>query len=298
MSTQQSPSRGGRAAEPASGSMVRRILLGSQLRRLRESRGVTREAAGYSIRSSESKISRMELGRVSFKPRDVADLLTLYGVTEKAEREPLLALARSSGEAGWWHNYHDLLPNWFQTFLGLEAAASRISSYEVQFVPGLLQTEAYASAMVSTLEPDLSAAEAERRVALRLSRQKLLDAEQGPQLHCVMDEAALRRPYGSRDAMCEQARALADLTEHPRVTLQVMPFEHGSHAMVSGAFVLLGFAEEEISDVTYLEHLTSALYLDKPEDVAQYRGAFDGLTSAALPPDGTRKFLHALSQDL
>ena len=133
--------------------MVRRILLGSQLRRLRESRGITREAAGYSIRASESKISRMELGRVSFKARDVEDLLTLYGVTDEAERESLLGLAREANVAGWWHSYGDVLPGWFQTYVGLEGAASYIRIYEVQFVHGLLQTEAYAHAVVARGTP-------------------------------------------------------------------------------------------------------------------------------------------------
>lgn len=137
------------AAGESSGSVVRRILLGSQLRRLRDSRGITREAAGYSIRASESKISRMELGRVSFKARDVEDLLTLYGVTDEAERDSLLGLAREANVAGWWHSYGDVLPGWFQTYIGLEGAASLIRIYEVQFVHGLLQTEAYAHAVVS-----------------------------------------------------------------------------------------------------------------------------------------------------
>lgn len=144
----------GRVGKPvtageSSGSVVRRILLGSQLRRLRESRGITREAAGYSIRASESKISRMELGRVSFKARDVEDLLTLYGVTDEAERDSLLGLAREANVAGWWHSYGDVLPGWFQTYIGLEGAASLIRIYEVQFVHGLLQTEAYAHAVVT-----------------------------------------------------------------------------------------------------------------------------------------------------
>ncbi len=145
------------AQEP--GSVVRRMLLGSQLRRLREARGITREAAGYSIRASESKISRMELGRVSFKTRDVEDLLTLYGITDEAERESLLSLAREANVAGWWHSYSDVLPSWFPTYVGLEGAASLIRAYEVQFVHGLLQTEEYARAVVRRGMKGASAAE-------------------------------------------------------------------------------------------------------------------------------------------
>src|SRR5882757_1558687 len=136
------------SAGESSGSVVRRMLLGSQLRRLREARGITREAAGYSIRASESKISRMELGRVSFKTRDVEDLLTLYGITDEAERTSLVSLAKEANVAGWWHSYSDVLPSWFPTYVGLEGAAHLIRSYEVQFVHGLLQTEAYARAVV------------------------------------------------------------------------------------------------------------------------------------------------------
>ncbi|WP_234313770.1 helix-turn-helix transcriptional regulator [Streptomyces sp. NBRC 109706] len=283
----------------ASGSMVRRILLGSQLRRLRESRGVSREEAGYSIRASESKISRMELGRVSFKPRDVADLLTLYGVTDEAEREPLLGLARTSNRAGWWHSYNDVLPSWFQTYIGLEAAAERIGTYELQFVHGLLQTEAYSHAvMVSGHRGELPRPEVDRRIALRLARQKLLVSENAPHLHCVLDEAALRRPYGGRDAMNEQLRALLEFSEYPNITLQMVPFDHGGHVAESGAFTLLRFAEQELSDLVYLEQLTGALYLDKADEVAAYQGVLDRLAEAALDEDRTREVLAELRRRL
>ncbi|GDY75085.1 hypothetical protein SAV31267_045700 [Streptomyces avermitilis] len=156
------------------------MLLGSHLRRLRESRGITREAAGYSIRASESKISRMELGRVSFKTRDVEDLLTLYGITDDSERTSLLSLAKEANVAGWWHSYSDVLPSWFPTYVGLEGAAHLIRSYEVQFVHGLLQTEAYAHAVVARGMQGASAADIDRRVALRLERQKYLAAKSAP----------------------------------------------------------------------------------------------------------------------
>ncbi|WP_093840415.1 helix-turn-helix domain-containing protein [Streptomyces aidingensis] len=278
--------------------MVRRILLGAQLRRLREARGVSREEAGYAIRASESKISRMELGRVSFKQRDVADLLTLYGVTDESEREPLLGLARSSSRAGWWHSYSDVLPGWFQTYVGLEAAAESIGTYEVQFVPGLLQSERYAHAVVTSNFPTLAADEVDRRVALRMQRQKLLVSENAPRLHCVLDEAALCRPYGGREIMTEQLDLLAEFAEHPNVTLQVIPFASGGHIAVSGAFVVLSFAEAEISDVVYLEQLTGALYLDKGEEVQEYRKVLGGLADAALPPAETPGLLRGIAQRL
>ncbi|MFB6596466.1 helix-turn-helix domain-containing protein [Streptomyces diastaticus] len=283
-------------AGESGGSVVRRILLGSQLRRLREGRGITREAAGYSIRASESKISRMELGRVSFKARDVEDLLTLYGVADGAERAALLDLAREANVAGWWHSYSDVLPGWFQTYVGLEGAASLIRVYEVQFVHGLLQTEAYAHAVVERGMPGASAAEIDRRVALRLERQKLLVSERAPGFHVVLDEAALRRPYGDRAVMREQLEHLIEISERPNVTLQVMPFSFGGHAGESGAFALLRFPESDLSDVVYLEQLTSALYLDKREEVAQYERVMERLQRDSPDPGRTRDLLRGLVQ--
>ncbi|GAA4685192.1 helix-turn-helix transcriptional regulator [Streptomyces chumphonensis] len=279
--------------------MVRRILLGSQLRRLRESRGVTREDAGYSIRASESKISRMELGRVSFKARDVADLLTLYGVTDDAEREPLLNLAKDSSVAGWWHSYNDVLPSWFQTYVGLEGATSQIDTYEVQFVHGLLQTEEYAHAVVSSghKAKRLSKAEIERRVALRMERQKILFQENSTVLRCVLDEAVLRRPFGGSAVMDKQIQHLIDLSERPNIQLQVVTFDLGGHPAESGAFTVLRFPEPEIPDLVYLEQLTGSLYLDKPEEVAAYGAVLDRLIEdGSLSPRESREHLHKVRQ--
>lgn len=282
------------AGEP--GSVVRRMLLGSQLRRLRESRGITREAAGYSIRASESKISRMELGRVSFKTRDVEDLLTLYGITDDTERESLVSLAREANVAGWWHSYSDVLPNWFPTYVGLEGAASLIRVYEVQFVHGLLQTEEYARAVVRRGMRGASTADVERRVALRLERQKHLVSESAPEFHIVLDEAALRRPYGDREVMRGQLQHLIEFSERPNVRLQVVPFGLGGHSGESGAFTILSFPESDLSDVVYLEQLTSALYLDKREDVAQYEQALKELQQDSPGPDESRDLLRGLLQ--
>ncbi|MFI8511098.1 helix-turn-helix domain-containing protein [Streptomyces sp. NPDC085460] len=280
----------------AGGSVVRRILLGSQLRRLRESRGITREAAGYSIRASESKISRMELGRVSFKARDIEDLLTLYGVTEETERGALLGLAREANLAGWWHSFGDVLPGWFQTYIGLEAAASLLRVYEVQFVHGLLQTEEYAHAVVVRGMPGASQAEIDRRVALRLERQKVLVSERAPHFHVVLDEAALRRPYGDRAVMRGQIKHLIEVSEHPGVTLQVMPFSFGGHAGESGSFTMLSFPESDLADVVYLEQLTGALYLDKREEVSQYGAVMEKLAKDSPDPAESRDLLRGLLQ--
>ncbi|WP_055525219.1 helix-turn-helix domain-containing protein [Streptomyces graminilatus] len=272
------------------------MLLGSHLRRLREARGITREAAGYSIRASESKISRMELGRVSFKTRDVEDLLTLYGVSDDAERNALVSLAREANVAGWWHSYSDVLPNWFPTYVGLEGAASLIRVYEVQFVHGLLQTEAYARAVVERGMKGASPADIDRRVALRMERQRYLLSEGGPEFHVVLDEAALRRPYGDRDVMRGQLQHLIEISERPNVRLQIMPFGFGGHAGESGAFTILSFPESDLSDVIFLEQLTSALYLDKAEDVTQYEKAMKELQQDSPGPDESRDLLRGLLQ--
>lgn len=306
MSAQQRPAGASGAAGtttpevPATGGpMVRRILLGSQLRRLREARGVTRGQAGYSIRASESKISRMELGRVRFKQRDVADLLTFYGVTDDAEREPLLGLARTANHAGWWHSYNDVLPSWFQTYVGLEAAAERICAYEVQFVHGLLQCESYAHAVVVRgSRGRLPLQEADRRVALRMNRQRILFADNAPHLHCVLDETALHRPYGSRDVMDQQLRTLLELSERPNITVLVVPLVHGGHVGESGAFTMLRFAQRELSDVVYVEQLTGALYLDKEEEVAAYQAVLDELCHIAGTPEAGRDLLHHIRKTL
>ncbi|GAA3592642.1 helix-turn-helix transcriptional regulator [Kineosporia mesophila] len=276
------------------GPTVRRILVGAQLRRLRESRNLTREAAGYRIRASESKISRLELGRVGFKDRDIVDLLELYGVEDEAQREMLVALAREANAPGWWHSYDDVLPNWFETFVGLEEAASMIRSYEIQFLPGLLQTEAYARAMVSSGAPNATVAEVERRVNFRVKRQAILRRDSPSHLWTVVDEAALHRPVGGAKVMREQVEHLLDMMTLPNVTLQVMPFRYGGHVVDGGAFTLLRFPEPELPDTVYVEHLTSAHYLDKPDHVERYTQNMDRLTVDSLPPDMTRRTLQKL----
>ena len=216
-------------AQPEGGSTggptVLRMLLGAHLRRLREAQGVSRETAGWEIRSSESKISRMELGRVSFKERDVADLLTLYGVSDAEERAALLTLARDANTPGWWHREGDILPGWFQSYLGLESAAAVIRTYELQFVPGLLQTADYARAVILLGHGKAVQAELDRRVSLRMTRQQLLNRPDPPQLWAVIDEGALRRPVGGPDVMRAQLEALIDATKMPNVRLQIIPFE-------------------------------------------------------------------------
>ncbi|MFG1840631.1 helix-turn-helix domain-containing protein [Micromonospora sp. DT228] len=288
------PAEGG----PTTGPTVLRMLLGAQLRRLRESSGVTREGAGWEIRSSESKISRMELGRVGFKERDVSDLLTLYGVTEEHERDALLKLARDANSPGWWHRYGDVLPTWFQSYLGLEAAAALIRSYEVQFVPGLLQTREYARAVVLLGHGTAGPGEIDRRVALRMQRQQLLHRDSPPQLWAVVDEAALRRPIGGAEVMRGQLTALIEATKSPNIRLQVIPFAAGGHAAAGGAFTILRFGDQELPDIVYIEQLTSAIYLDKRDDLDYYAVAMERLCVEAEPPERTAEILGRLLDDL
>jgi hypothetical protein len=276
---------------PAVAPTVRRMLLGAHLRRLREAKGVSREDAGWEIRASESKISRMELGRVGFKERDVADLLTLYGVVDENEREALLTLARQSNTPGWWHNYGDLLPSWFQSYLGLESSAALIRAYEVQFIPGLLQTRDYARSVIRLGHRTAAPEELERRVALRMARQDLLGRQAGPRLWVVMDEAALRRPIGGPRVMRAQLEFLIETTQLPNVRIQIMPFEAGGHAAAGGAFTILRFPEQDLPDVVYIEQLTSALYLDKLEDVDHYFAAIERLCVESMPPDATPEMI-------
>ena len=283
---------------PGGGSAVRRIMLGSQLRRLREARGITRERAGYAIRSSESKISRMELGRVPFKERDVADLLTLYQVTGEAERAALLALANAANVPGWWHRYGDLLADWFQPYLGLEEAASIIRTYQVQFVPGLLQTPGYARAVITAGDPEAPAAEIDRRIAIRRARQQLLTRPDPPRLWAVIDEAALHRPIGGTDVLRDQLQALIKKVRLENIVVQVMPFRFGGHAAESGAFSILRFPEPDVPDVVYLEHLTSAIYLDKRRDVDRYLQTMERLCAQAEPRSRTPSILAAIRNAL
>jgi hypothetical protein len=282
----------------AAGPTVLRMLLGAHLRRLREAQGVSREDAGWEIRASESKISRMELGRVSFKERDVEDLLTLYGLGDAAERERLLSLARQANTPGWWHRYGDVLPGWFQSYLGLEAAAALIRTYEVQFVPGLLQTRDYARSVVLLGHGRAKAEEVDRRVDLRMRRQSILDRPAPARLWAVVDEAVLRRPLGSRAVMQAQIEALIEATQRPTVQLQILPFHAGGHSAAGGAFSILRFPDQELPDIVYVEQLASALYLDKRDDVELYVDAMERLCVEADPPERSADTLRKILKDV
>ena len=283
---------------PASGGpTVLRILLGAQLRRLREEKRISLAEAGEAIRASHSKVSRMETGRVGFKDRDIADLLTLYGVTDEKEREAVRALARRASIPGWWHDYSDILPSWFEAYVGLEEAAVQIRTYQVQFIPGLLQTAAYARACILLGHPNAPASEIERRVNLRIARQAVLDRENAPNLWVVLDEAVLRRPLQGWDVMKGQLEHLLEMAQRPQVTLQVMPFQAGGHGAAGGAFSILRFAEPDLPDVVYLEQLSSALYLDKPEQVDEYLMVMERVCMEAATPADSMDAIRRMLQE-
>jgi len=276
---------------------VLRILLGAQLRRLREAKRIPLDEAGNVIRASPSKVSRMETGRVGFKDRDVVDLLAFYGVTDENEREALRALAIRANSPGWWHDYSDVLPSWFETYVGLEEATTQIRAYEVQFIPGLLQTPDYVRAVTLLGFANAPAREIDRRVGLRMARQVVLTRPVPPNIWVVLDEAALRRPIGGPDVMRAQLKHLIEMTQRPNVTIQVIPFHAGGHAAAGGPFSILRFAEPDLPDVVYLEQLASALYLDKQETVDNYLMVMERLCIQASTPANSVKLLRAMARD-
>ncbi|MDT0304090.1 helix-turn-helix domain-containing protein [Streptomonospora wellingtoniae] len=272
------------------------MLLGSELRKYREARGLTRGEAGHYIRGSESKISRMELGRVGFKVRDVEDLLKLYGVTDKDQVQTMVRLARESKKPGWWQEYGDSLPNWFQVYVGLEEAATRIRVYEAQFVPGMLQTEDYARAVISAGRsiPDPLL---EDRVAVRMRRQRHIE-DGGCRLWAIIDEAAVRRPVGGPDVMRGQLERLIELSDRRNITVQIVPFSAGAHAAEAGSFTILRYPDFGLSDIIYLEQLTGSMCLDRRTEIDAYTMAMEKLSVIAQPPTYTRDILKGMIDDL
>ena len=281
-------------APSGGGPTALRIMLGAQLRRLREAKRITLEDAGYAIRASGSKMSRLETGRVGFKSRDIADLLTLYGVTSAQERESMLELARQASAMGWWHDYADVMPAWFEPYVGLEEAATSIRCFEMQCIPDLLQTADYARATARLSHPGGSDDEIERRVSLRLARQAVITRPASARLWMVVDEAALRRPVGGTVVMRGQLEHLMNMADRPSVSLQVVPLAAGGTAVARGGFTVLRFSEPDLPDVVYLEQLTSALYLDKRDTVDHYMAVLERLCVEALTAEGSRKLIRDL----
>jgi transcriptional regulator with XRE-family HTH domain len=258
------------------GPVVLRIRLGATLRRLREARGITAQQAAQAIRGSDSKISRIELGRHAAREIDVSDLLTVYGVTDLAEREPLLMLASEALGQPWWHRHAAILPTWFQSYLGVEAAAESVQSYDTHFVPGLLQTAKYTASLLA--HAGLGAEETSALIDVQAERIERFAAG-GWRLTAVIDEAVLYRPAGGT-TFSAQLEHLRDATGWPGVTVRIRPFTSGAPLSPAG-FTILRFAGQDLPDAVYSEQLTSASYLDKPDDVARYAATMDALLSTS-----------------
>jgi transcriptional regulator with XRE-family HTH domain len=289
------PERSSAAGENPGAPTVLRILLGTQLRRLRESRGISAQDAAKAIRGSESKISRIELGRNSVREVDIADLLNLYGITDTAEREQLLTLASQANQQGWWHRYQDVLPSWFQSYIGLEDSAESIRSFDTQFVPGLLQTEDYALAVIQL--GAFSQAETDRLLYLRKERQRRFTSG-SLRLLAVIDEVALRRPIGSISLMRAQLEHLLEISVRPGLTIQVTPFLTGASYAAPSSFSILSFATDDLPDVVYVEQLTSAMYLDKRADVDRYAEAMDQIRTTSYTPEQTKGLIRTMLADM
>ena len=266
---------------------IRRRRLGAELRRYREQAGITIDVAADRLGCSKSKVSRIETGHNAATPKDVQDLLHVYGVNG-AVSEELVQIAREARLKGWWHPFTTVLTG---AFVGLEAAAKRIRTYEQQVVPGLLQTEHYAKAMLHTARPDIDEDEAERRVRVRMQRQSLLIQDDPIELWVVLDEVVLSRPVGGDAVMRGQLVQLLEATEMPNVTLQVLPFAAGAHAGMDGTFAILDFPDPQDPDVVFAENATGGLFLEKADELFKYHLIFRSLHTAALSPEESAALL-------
>ena len=275
---------------------VRRRRLALELRRLREAARLTCEEVAEHLECSASKISRVETGRVSVSPRDVRDMLELYGVPAD-QRESLVQLARDSRQKGWWHAYSDTMQPQMATYIGLESAASEIRIYEVSLIPGLLQTEDYARAVIRAGMVNSPAEDIERRVSLLMARQPAVIRDDPPKVWAVLDEAALRRPPDGRAVTRAQLEHLLEITDLPNVTLQIIPFKAGPHPAAGGPFTILRFPEPDLPDVVYLEQLSSAQYLDQPDDVMTYLAVMNQLCVQAANGSASRDMLRTLLKE-
>jgi transcriptional regulator with XRE-family HTH domain len=272
---------------------VRRRRLALELRRFRDAAGLTCEEVAEHLECSTSKISRIETGRVSVSPRDVRDMLQLYGVPGP-QQDNLVQLARESRQKGWWHAYSDAIEPRFATYIGLESAASEIRIYEVTLIPGLLQTEDYARAVISGVLPMATEIEVDQRVQARLERQQLLAADEPLDLWAVMDEAAVRRLVGGRRVMEAQAAHLIDMTHQANITIQVIPYGAGAHPGMPGSFVYVEFKDPADSDLVYIDTMAGDLFLESETDLRRYGSMFDHLRAVALSPNETVSLLTSM----
>ncbi|GAA3798092.1 helix-turn-helix transcriptional regulator [Streptomyces coacervatus] len=278
-------------AASARSPIALRLVLGHLLRALRKAAGIEAEAAGRFIRGSEAKISRMERALVTCKHDDVMDLLTLYGVTDRPALARFAEIVRLSRQPGWWHRFDGVLPDWCGKLIGLQEAASTIRTYEVQLVPGLLQTAAYTEALVRQAYPHAPQEEVNDRVKLRATRQNVLARQDPPHLWAILDEAVLHRPMGGEQVMRDQVRHLMTMAQLGHVTVQIAPFNRPGCIAAGFPITHLRFDLPALPDIVYLEQLRDAEYLDKPEETQHYRGVLDGLAQSALSPQDSLDLL-------
>ncbi|MEV8589139.1 helix-turn-helix transcriptional regulator [Streptomyces sp. NPDC051180] len=290
-------------SEPRSAPTVGQVVLGRRLQDLRERAGLKREEAAKILRVAPATVRRMETAEVALKIPYVQLLLKEYGITD-SEAEGFIALAEEANLPGWWQRFHDVLPGWFSMYVSLEGAASLIRAYEPQFVPGLLQTEAYARAILRSGAvgggSDAGKDEdAERHVALRMERQSLLTREDAPKFWVIMDETVFRRPVGDGpEVMRDQLDRLLEASESPNVTLQIAEFASGHHPGTYGPFVLFRFAMPELPDMVYSEYLTGAVYLDARPEVASHLEVMDRMAAQAATAQRTKEILRNLRKEL
>lgn len=274
---------------------VRRRKLGTELRRQRDLAGLTSGEAARLVGWHQSKVSRIETGRSSVRPEDVATLLDAYGVGDPELRELLDALAGEGAQGGWWQEYREVLPSTYRDFITLETDARRARTLETTVVPGLLQTPAYARELTRSVLPQLAPRQVEALVDVRIARQAVLRADPPLELWAVLDEAVLRRGVGGPEVMAAQLRHLVEIGSLPHVRLQVLPFSAGGHIGVTGPFVIFSFPRIADLDVVVLDHLTSSLYLDRKEDLRAYSAAFDRLHSHALPHEDSLVYISSIA---
>ena len=278
------------AAHPPQPS-IRRRRLGSQLRRLREDAGRTVEEVATHLEVHKATVSRVELGQTGIRPRDVGPLLRFYGVVDPDSVSALEALARDGRKRGWWQQYADNLPPAYADLIDLEAEASQIRTFEIALIPGLLQTEGYARAVTQANPSILDSESLDAFIKIRLARQEVLTHPNPVRISAIIGEAALRTPAGGHDVMRGQLEHLLEVASMQNASLQILPFEVGAHAGMSGPFVIFSYPLPAAGDVVYLENLTSSLYLDSPEDAEGYRTVFESLRSSALNSSDSRQMI-------
>ena len=280
------------------GPTVRRRQLMAELKRLRETAGLTQEDVAERLDWHPTKVMRIETGRTSPHPNDVRLMVDLYGMTDRDHVTALVKLARDARQRGWWYSYRDILLNRYDFFIGLESEAASIRWYELAMIPGLLQTADYARALIRGGPQELGPDDVDRRVEVRMTRQRVLTREDRPQLWTILDESVVRRVVGGSAVMHAQIEYLLAAADQARTTLQVVPYGAGPHPGLAGPFVVLGFDEPTEPDVVYLETVGGNLYVDKAEEVRLFATAFDHLRAVALSPDDTRAMLRAAADAL